>query len=150
MDPNSNINYCRKIAPMIVQFGSMITYAQLIICEYIDSRFEQIDKRELKRLQMTPILAICREEKISMKKSLYGIGFVTIFSIVTNLQMFWFYGIRTDINMDLNCNQTFYLWSVLIPAMVIRFLVPMIILTVTNVLTIRKVFTFTMRKNLLN
>ena len=95
---------------------------------------------------MKPILAICREEKISMKKSLYGIGFVTIFSIVTNLQMFWFYGIRTDINMDLNCNQTFYLWSVLIPAMVIRFLVPMIILTVTNVLTIRKVFTFTIRK----
>ena len=99
---------------------------------------------------MKPILAICREEKISMKKSLYGIGFVTIFSIVTNLQMFWFYGIRTDINMDLNCNPTFYLWSVLIPAMVIRFLVPMIILTVTNVLTIRKVFTFTMRKDLLN
>ena len=93
---------------------------------------------------MKPILAICREEKISKKKSLYGIGFVMIFSIVTNLQMFWFYGIRTDINMDLNCNQTFYLWSVLIPAMVIRFLVPMIILTVTNVLTIRKVFTLLM------
>ena len=90
---------------------------------------------------MKPILAICRQEKIGMKKSLYGIGFVMIFSIVTNLQIFWFYGIQTDINMDLNCDKTFYLWSVLIPAMIIRFLVPMILLTVTNFLTIRKVIT---------
>ena len=90
---------------------------------------------------MKSILAICRQEKIGMKKSLYGIGFVMIFSIVTNLQIFWFYGIQTDINMDLNCDKTFYLWSVLIPAVIIRFLVPMILLTVTNFLTIRKVIT---------
>ena len=91
---------------------------------------------------MKPILAICRQEKISKKKSLYGIGFVIIFSILTHLQIFWFYGIGTDLNMVLNCNKTFYRWSVLIPAMVIRFLVPMILLTVTNFLTIRQVFTF--------
>ena len=97
---------------------------------------------------MKPILAICREEKISKKKSLYGIGFVMIFSIVTNLQIFWFYGIRTDINMGLNCSKTFYRWSVRIPSMVIRFLVPMILLIVTNFLTIRKVTTFFMKVDL--
>ena len=91
---------------------------------------------------MKHIIAICRQEKISKKKLLYGIGFVIIFSIVTNLQIFWFYGIRTDINMVLNCNKTFYLWSVNIPAIVIQFLIPMILLTVTNVLTIRQVNIF--------
>ena len=106
-----------------------------------DYGFELINKKELKRLWMKHILAICRQKKISKKKSLYGIGFVMIFSIVTNLQIFWFYGIQTDINMVLNCNKTFFLWSLLIPAMVIRFLVLMILLTVTNVLTIRKVIT---------
>ena len=74
-----------------------------------------------------------------MKKSLYGIGFIVIFSIVTNLQIFGFYGFHTELNMVLNCNKTFYLWSVLIPTLLVRFLIPMILLIVTNFLTIRQV-----------
>ena len=90
---------------------------------------------------MTPTLAICRQEKVNRKKSLYGIGFIVIFSIVTNLQVFWFYGFHTELDMDLNCNENFYRWSMLMPMMLIRFLIPMILLSVTNFLTIRQVIT---------
>ena len=88
---------------------------------------------------MKHTLAICRQDKIDKKKSLYGIGFVVIFSIVTNLPIFGFYGFHTELNMVLNCNKTFYLWSILIPTLLVRFLIPMILLIVTNFLTIRQV-----------
>ena len=87
-------------------------------------------------------LAICHQEKINRKKSLYGIAFIVTFAISTNLQIFWFYGFHTELNMDLNCNKNFYRWSILIPAMLLRFLIPMILLTVTNILTIRQVIIF--------
>ena len=90
---------------------------------------------------MKPILVICRQKKINRKRSLYGIGFIVIFSILTNLQVFWFYGFHTKLNMKLNCDKIFYRWTILIPAMLLRFLIPMILLTVTNTLTIRKVIT---------
>ena len=90
---------------------------------------------------MKPTLAICRQQKINRKKSLYGIAFIVIFGILTNLQVFWFYGFHTELNKELNCNKIFYRWSILIPAMLLRFLIPMILLTVTNILTIRQVIT---------
>ena len=90
---------------------------------------------------MKPTLAICRQEKVNRKKSLYGIGFIVILSIVTNLQVFWFYGFHTEIDMNLNCDKNFYRWSILIPMMLVRFLIPIILLTVTNILTIRQVIT---------
>ena len=89
---------------------------------------------------MNPIIAICRQQIINMKKSLYAIAFVVIFSVVTNLQLFWFYGFHTELNMDLNCNKTFFLWSIIIPQMLFRTLIPLILLIVTNVLTIRQVY----------
>ena len=58
---------------------------------------------------------------------------------MTNLQTFGFYGFHTELNMNLNCNKTFYLWSILIPILLFRFLMPMILLIVTNFLTIRQV-----------
>ena len=89
---------------------------------------------------MKKILAICRQQMINMKKSLYAIAFVVIFSVVTNLQIIWFYGFHTELNMDLNCNKTFIQVSLIIPGFLFRFLIPIILLIVTNVLTIRQVY----------
>ena len=53
---------------------------------------------------------------------------------MTNLQIFWFYAIGTDLNMALNCNKTFYNWSVLIPVMGIHFLIPMIFFYILDII----------------
>ena len=76
-----------------ITFKSKLT---LIICK-LESEKDLEDKRKLKRLQMKPTLAICRQEKVKRKKSLYGIAFIVLFATLTNLQIFMFYGFHQGI-----------------------------------------------------
>ena len=87
-------------------------------------------------------LAICRKTRINFKKVYYVIGFILLFAILINIGMFWFYGVSRNINMDLVCNDTFYFWANALPALLIRFLLPFIILLFTSILTIKEASTY--------
>ena len=84
-------------------------------------------------------LAICRQKRVDFRKTYYVIGFILLFSLLINVGVFWLYGVGTEINIELNCDKTFYLWVMTLPQLLFRFLTPLITMLVTSILTIKQV-----------
>ena len=71
---------------------------------------------------------------------------IGIYTFLSFLPMLWLRRITTkdgvvtsELNEELNCNETFYLYQNYLPNLILRFILPTIILIVTSVLTIKEV-----------
>ena len=90
--------------------------------------------------------AICRKTPITYKKVYISTAVIGIYTFLSFLPTFWLRRITTkdgavtsELNEDLNCNETFHFYQNYLPNLILRFILPTIILIVTNILTIKEV-----------
>ena len=90
--------------------------------------------------------SICRKSPITYKRVYISMAVIGIYTFLSFLPMFWLRRITTkdgvvtsELNEELNCNETFHLYQNYLPNLILRFILPTIILIVTSVLTIKEV-----------
>ena len=91
--------------------------------------------------------AICRKNPITYKRVYISMAVIGIFTFLSFLPMFWLRRITTkdgvvtsELNEELNCNETFHFYQNILPNLILRFILPTIILVVTSILTIKEVY----------
>ena len=89
---------------------------------------------------------ICRKTPTTYKKVYISTAVIGIYTFLSFLPTFWLRRITTkdgvvtsELNEDLNCNSTFQFYLIYLPNLIQRFILPTIILIVTNILTIKEV-----------
>ena len=91
--------------------------------------------------------AICQQKMVTYREVFKYVCCIIIISHVVNIPYCLMYKWRTneddiitvDFNMDLNCNEIFYTYAIKVVAVIKKFIIPVILLIYTNVLTVRKV-----------
>ena len=91
--------------------------------------------------------AICRKTPITYKKVYISTAVIGIYTFLSFLPTFWLRRITTkdgvvtsELNEELNCNETFHFYQNILPNLILRFILPTIILVVTSILTIKEVY----------
>ena len=91
--------------------------------------------------------AICRKNPITYKRVYISMAVIGIYTFLSFLPMFWLRRITTkdgvvtsELNEELNCNETFHFYQNILPNLILRFILPTIILVVTSILTIKEVY----------
>ena len=91
--------------------------------------------------------SICRKNPITYKRVYISMAVIGIFTFLSFLPMFWLRRITTkdgvvtsELNEELNCNETFHFYQNILPNLILRFILPTIILVVTSILTIKEVY----------